>query len=180
VARRRMIDYLPKILRAVREFKFGSEANQEETDRLWAAVTQLMDDQFLTTAGESGVSRWEKMLGIQPKATDTLRERSFRILIRIAETLPYTIRTLTFLLEQLCGADNFSITRYPGEHLISIKIYLPAKGSYQDVLDLLDRVLPANLVLEFGLRYNTWSDARKLTWRQARKYTWKNAKEEIF
>ena len=179
MVKRRIIDYLPKILRPVREFNLSAEANQEEIDKLWSAINQAMDDQFILSAGESGISRWENMLNIQPKATDSLKERAFRVLIRIAETLPYTIRTLHFLLGQLCGPNNFSIDRYPSEHLISIKIFLTAKGNYQDVLDMLDRVLPANLILEFGLKYNSWSDAKRITWKDARAYTWRSIREEV-
>ena len=105
---RKLINYLPYVVRIMRNFKGLSGAEQPEFENAWAAVDDLLNNQFIKTAGNLGLSRWEKILGITPKGTDTLDDRRFRVLTRLNEELPYTLPQLRVILESLCGAGNYS------------------------------------------------------------------------
>ena len=67
---------------------------QREFDRLNTAVDEVLDTQFVSTAGERGIARYEKIFGITPMDTDTLDERRFRVLAKINAQLPFSIRRL--------------------------------------------------------------------------------------
>ena len=105
---RKLINYLPYVVRDYAEFKGISEAEQPEFESAWGSSDDLLNNQFISTAGNLGLSRWEKILGITPKGTDTLEDRRFRILTRLNEELPYTLPQLRNILETLCGSGNYS------------------------------------------------------------------------
>ena len=88
---RKLINYLPYVVRDYAEFQGITGAEQPEFENAWAAVDDLLNNQFIKTAGNLGLSRWEKILGISPKGTDTLDDRRFRVLTRLNEELPYTL-----------------------------------------------------------------------------------------
>ena len=91
---RNMLDYLPDALRPYRELRAMAAGWQALFDGLWRAADQALDDQFVTTAGEYGLSRWESMLGIRAKGTESLDKRRARVLSRLLEQLPFTMRGL--------------------------------------------------------------------------------------
>lgn len=98
---RKLIDYLPYVIRDYAEFQGIMGSEQPEIEKAWNTTDDLLDNQFIPTAGNMGLSRWEKILGITPKGTDSLEDRRFRILTRINEELPYTLPQLRNILETL-------------------------------------------------------------------------------
>ena len=76
---RRLINYLPPVLREVLEFQAINNANEPEISIAWDALALLLANQFLDTATEAGVKVWERELRIFPKDTDTLAGRKARI-----------------------------------------------------------------------------------------------------
>jgi len=177
---RRLIDYLPQILRDVREFKaIYDDGQQPEIEALWRVFSDAMNDQFVTTATENGVRRWENILGIRPRGTDTLDARKFRILARLNEQLPYTYRTLENMLAALCGADGYAMDLQADIYTLSVKVGLIAKENVDDVSDLLAKVVPANMIIELSILFNTWLVIKSKTWGQIKTRTWRGVKEEV-
>jgi hypothetical protein len=131
------------------------EAEQPEIDRLWFSVKNAFADQYIVDATEYGVMRWESMLNISPKATETLDERKFRILARLNQELPYTLIRLREVLTTLCGADGFSIDLQANQYHIEIRLGVGNHNKYQEVVSLLNKMLPANLTQYIRLMYNT-------------------------
>ena len=119
---RKLIHYLPYAVRDFAEFKGIAVGEQPEFELAWSLVDGLLDNQFVYTAGAYGLSRWESMLEIVPKATDTLEERRFRILVRLGELLPYTMTWLRTTLKSLCGQENFSVFMEEGSYFLSVTV----------------------------------------------------------
>lgn len=61
---RLIIDYLPAVLCNVPEFKALMAAEQPEIEALWAEQKSVLENQFLVSATELGVKRWERILKI--------------------------------------------------------------------------------------------------------------------
>ena len=74
---RKLIDYLPYVIRDYAEFQGIMGSEQPEIEKAWNTTDDLLDNQFIPTAGNMGLSRWEKILGITPKGTDSLEDRRF-------------------------------------------------------------------------------------------------------
>ena len=79
---KRLIDYLPPVLREVAEFQAINGANEPEISLAWDGLARVMANQFLDDADEQGVSVWERELKIRPKGTDSLALRKERIRAR--------------------------------------------------------------------------------------------------
>ena len=176
-----MIDYLPEFLRGVKEFDaILTLAEQPEMVELWKAEENALNDQFISDATENGVSRWEKILGIVPKANDTLDVRKFSILTRINEQLPFTLVTLNEQLKTLCGEDGYDLKLDANNYTLSVKVALTAKSNLNDVDALLKRVVPANLVVNLSLKYNQHNVFSAYSHESLQAFTHEQLRNEVF
>jgi hypothetical protein len=176
---RNLIDYLPQVLKEVRELKLIFQSEQTEIADLWISIDNAFNDQFVVDSTENGVERWEKILGIIPKATESLDTRKFRILTRLNKQLPYTMRTLKQQLETLCGANGYSIKLEHNAYTIEVKVNLIAKSKFDDVDALLQRVIPANMIIDLGLMYNQHSTLKQFTHAHLQAYTYNQLRSEV-
>ncbi len=174
---RKLINYLPYVVRGYDVFKAMMEAEQPEFETVWAAVNDLMDNQFIMTADEIGLSRWEKVLEIVPKATDTLEDRRFRILTRLNETRPFTVLQLNNILQTLCGEDNYSILI--SDYTLIVRIGLTSKSNFSDVETLLQKISPANMMIDLSLAYNQHQSLQTMTHAQLAAMTHYEIRNEI-
>lgn len=177
---RTLIEYLPHFMRDYRECKaIMNDGEQPEMVDMWKAFDDALNDQFINDATENGVSRWESILGIVPQATLTLDERKFTILTRINEQLPFTLKTLEESLKSLCGADGYSVQLQANEYTLIVKVALVAKKNFSDVQRLLDRIVPANIVVQLTIIYNTHDVLSTYTHQQLQKYTHYDLRNEV-
>ena len=176
---RNMLDYLPDTLRPYRELRAMAAGWQALFDGLWRAADQALDDQFVTTAGEYGLSRWESMLGIRAKGTESLDGRRARVLSRLLEQLPFTMRGLLVQLETLCGGDGFTVELREGNNVLYVRCPLALKQYREDARRLLERIVPAALRIDFDLERNTHSKLAAFTHRELAQYTHHNLEEEV-
>ena len=150
---RKLIDYLPEYMQEYAEMRQIMTGQQPDVDAFHEGVNRVWNNQFLADADEYGVGRWESILAITPKATDTLDERKFRILAWWTQELPYTLPKLNEMLEALCGAGNYNVVMDNRHYRITVKLGIA--DHYSDVAALLERVCPANLACNVLVMFNT-------------------------
>ena len=172
--------YGKRAARILREIKQITQGEQPEVDGLWVACQNTLDDQFVLYATENGVKRWEKVMGIIPKETDTLDERKFRIISKMNQELPYTIAKLKESLTTLCGEGNFYIDLQAANYHIEVKLALSNKNNYDDVVDLLSKVVPANLTQWVQIMYNDHEIIGQFTHTELTSYTHERLRNEVF
>lgn len=151
--RKKLQEYLPPILLSTYEFPLLCRAEQPELDALGDAAGETLKNQFVSTATERGIARYESIFGIAPRDTDTLEDRRFRVLTKVNAQLPYTLRRLRQLLGLLCGEDGFSVTIHAEAYTLIIRIALAARRNLEEAESLVKRIVPANLTVDFSLRY---------------------------
>ena len=171
--------YLPEAVKHYREIVGITEAENPELTMLWTSADSVFLDQFIETLTDNGCKRWEKILDIKPRDTDTLQVRRFRIKARINEDLPYTWRALEKVLDTMCGKGAYAMTLYNEEYRLVILLELTVKRLFDEVEQSVKRMIPANLILDVRLRYNTWGQVKVLTWGDLKNRTWKDVKEEV-
>lgn len=171
--------YQPDVIKGYREISGITQAENPELAMLWSAANSVFLDQFIETLTDNGCMRWEKILDIRPKDTDTLQVRRFRIKARINEDLPYTWRALEKVLDTMCGKGAYAMTLHNDEYRLVILLELTVKKLFDEVEQSVKRMIPANLILEVKLRYNTWGQVKALTWGELKNRTWKDVKEEV-
>ncbi|WP_313132654.1 putative phage tail protein [Anaerocolumna sp.] len=174
-----LIEYLPGVLREVKEFKAFAKAENPEAIKLWEELENVLDDQFVNESTLNGVKRWESILGIKALDTDTLSDRKFRILSRLNEQLPYTYKNLESQLSLLCGENGYKLHLDNSTYELIVKVALTAKKKFAEVGNLLDRVVPCNIVISLILMYNQHSTLSQFTHAHLSQYTHNQLREEV-
>lgn len=177
--RKKLQDYLPPILLKTYEFPLLCDTEQPEIDRLHDAADAVLDAQFISTAGETAIARYEKIFGITPMDTDALAERRFKVLTRINTQLPFSVRRLRQQLATLCGADGYKLELDGDRYTLSVKVALTAKRNQQAVEELLADIVPANMVCTTSLLYNQHADLTRFTHAQLALLTHFEIREEV-
>ena len=177
---RKLINYLPHFMQTYGEMKTIMEVEQTEIDRLWSRIENALSDQFILEATENGVKRWESMLGISPKDTDTLDERKFRILTKLNAELPFTLRKLELALSNLCGNNMFSVEISAAEYHVEVKLGLENENNYQEIMDVLKKMIPANMTQRIQIMYNGNNVLTQFTHAELSAYTHEQLRSEVF
>lgn len=146
-----LVSYLPPFMAEYKEVNMALTAQNPEFVLVWKEADRTLCNEFITTADEYGISRFEKILGILPSRGDGLEVRRARVLSRWFVELPYTWRMLMKKLTMLCGDGNFAV-HIPrlGEYGFSLHVQI---GRNEDLLlheawGMLEQYLPTNLWYE--------------------------------
>ena len=67
-----LVSYLPPFMAEFKEIVATLEAENPEFALVWEAADRVLQNEFIETSDEYGISRWERILGVFPKTTDTL------------------------------------------------------------------------------------------------------------
>lgn len=89
-----LVSYLPPFMADFKEITVTLKAENPEFVLVWVAAEQVLQNEFIETADEYGISRFEKILNILPSKEDTLESRRSRVQARWFNTVPYTMKAL--------------------------------------------------------------------------------------
>lgn len=142
-----LLNHLPLYVQQYREINNIMEAENPEFQLLCDTSEEVKDNQFITTCDATGISFFESLLGITSSSDDTLESRIQRVLVKWNDQIPYTFKVLVNKLTQICGAGNFTVTPEWDEYKMTIKTALSLYGSAESLDDLIDYIMPANLVV---------------------------------
>lgn len=141
-----LVSYLPPFLSEFKENTIALEAENPEFALAWDAQARVLKNEFIETADEYGISRFEKMLGIVPQAEDTLESRRVVVKSRWFNGIPYTMRVLLERLIELCGDGGFTVEKKFEQYEIKVHTVLPVGERLNEVKHLLEYMLPANMI----------------------------------
>ena len=173
-----LFDYWPRLLQKIRDFEELASAVQPELNIIIKHLNALPEEYFLNHMTRFGVERWEEILKIIPPKTDTLDDRRFRVIARLGERLPYTYRTMIKYLAVLCGEENFEVNLDHNNYYLLVKLALQTKSQYDSVVDMLRRMVPANLILDVQIMYNRHIDLRPYEHDGLGEYTHEGLRED--
>lgn len=177
---RYLADYLPPVFAEFREFMAITGSEQPMIERIYSETDGILEELFVETAGEYGLSRWEKILGFSPKASESFGERRFRLGALMNSQLPYTRSALERRLAQFCGVGNYSVVIDEKSFSISVFVALGVKSSYEIVRQVLDIMIPANMALYLSLKYNQHSQLSAKTHKELAEFTHNKLRNEVF
>ena len=167
---RELIEYLPEIMREYREIKIICSKEQEQVEKIWEQCERMWDNQFIATADEATIRRWEGMLKVNVGNIWTLEDRRHKILSIIAEQRPYTDESLSIMLKSIFGEGNYQIEyTNPFEMLVSVSF--ESKNEIANVEKMLDQILPANLKWSVDIFHNKYLLLQNYTHEQLEVYT---------
>lgn len=141
-----LVSYLPPYLQEYEQQNAALTAENPEFILVWNAVDKVLYNEFIATADEYGISRFEDMLGILPFAEDTLESRRTRIQSRWFTSIPYTMKSLLTKLITLCGKNNFTVTKQFEKYQIRIETNLELFGQVDELENIVSKMFPCNTV----------------------------------
>lgn len=142
-----LVSYLPPFMAEYKEISAALEAENPEFVLVWNAIDRILQNEFIETADEYGISRFEKLLGVLPSKEDTLESRRARIQTRWFNALPYTVKSLIAKLTSLCAGKNFSITKEFDSYQITVETEFELFGQVEEVEKALDAMIPSNMIV---------------------------------
>ena len=153
---RKLINYYPYAVREFTEIQGLVTEEQPEFELAWEAQEEVFANQFVDTALDYGLSRWEKMLKIFPKGTDTLDSRRLLIKTKLMAQSPYTMCWLKATLDELCGLNNHSeqLTDYHLKVQLRTSEFLNSGELAIKLNEILPEIIPGNLVYSFDIQVN--------------------------
>ena len=137
-----LASYLPLFMQNYREPAAALEAENPEFQNLWQETERTLNNHFISTADEYGLSRYEKLLGICPAEDDTLESRRIRVQTRWVNKLPYTWKALTEKIGALCGSSDFSVENdFSQGYGIAVRTSLEMPGQVDELEHILEKMV---------------------------------------
>lgn len=173
--------YLPPFMQEYEEPVEALRAENPEFKELWKATDRILKNHFINTADEYGISRFEKILGIQALKSDTLEFRRAVVLSKWNPQIPPTMKGIKETLKLLCGSEENFIIHYDNDtYNLSVKIALVRKEMREESYLLLKSLIPENINLEVTLLYNTYGFLSRCRHRELEALTYKQVRDEVF
>ena len=146
--------YYPNVLANADEFKLIAKLENAEFKSVWQEACKWFLNTFVYDTDLQGIKRWEDMLKIIPKSTETLEDRRINILVKINSMLPYTIRRLKQILDLKYGENNAIPTTTKNYELL-IDFNVKTELNARIMRCLLRSIIPANLIFKIIINCNT-------------------------
>ena len=144
-----LLAYLPPFMQNFTEIAATLNAEDPEFVIVWDSADRVLKNQFIATADEYGISRFEKILKIFPSKEDTLESRRSRVQNRWFNDMPCTLRTLGYRLTTLCADHGFTLTKYfTDAYTLEIYTDLELFGQVEELERIIGSVIPCNLVVK--------------------------------
>ena len=140
-------ELLPLYLQAYKELAAPMDAETPEFQIIEAEHNRIIANRYIVTCDEEGIVRYEQLMGIQPKADDTLEDRIFRCITKWNVCLPYNYAFLDQKLRELCGAEYTLDLDIAGQ-TVTVKVGLAQKNQYDVVAEMLEEIVPCPVVSE--------------------------------
>lgn len=145
---RQLIQYLPYAVREFDVFKALTAGEQPEFELAWDAQELALANQYIDTATNYGLSRWEAMLQIVPRTSDTLESRRIKIKAKLNTIVPYTIRALIEKITAIAEGDPFTVTIAEASYVLQIITEWESNGQVDSLKDILELMVPVNIAID--------------------------------
>lgn len=169
---RKIIDYLPSNMSCFEEVKAVMQSEQIEFENMYYSINSVLDNYFIETCDEYGVSRLEKMLGLEKNETLSLKTRKNLIITKKNMSKNYNKKNVEDIIAMYCGSkDDF----YYVIEDKKLEVYLTPEcyEILDTIYDFLNSILPLDLIIRIILGDNTYKKIRNYTHSQLAKYTHK-------
>lgn len=147
-----LYDNLPYFMQQYKEIQAIFDIENIDLTKLWNEIKRGFDNSFIFSTDVLGISKFEKMIGIYPKSTDSLKDRQLRVYIKWNATLPYTWRWLEeFLVTYYQNVETKAIPVLFNDKY-ELNIRLEKQKEFDDfdysIYSELRPIIPANLGLK--------------------------------
>lgn len=146
-----ILNYYPPVIKQIKEMQQIARAEDIEFSKIKAATDKIIRNMFVYTADELGVKRFEKILGITPKAAQSMEDRKIYI-ISMMNRRKMSLSELTAMLSNYSEGIELINDMSNMEMIVAINT---DAGSLDTLNNIIDEILPMNIYFEFSLQRET-------------------------
>lgn len=140
--------HLPPFLKNFKEMCGLIDTENPEFNLIAQQTDAMLDEMFIQTATDTGLSRYEKLLGISHASGDSLETRRSAIMTRWHDIVPYTMTVLRNRIIAIQGNDDVEIILTPDRpYELEIVTHLENPGQVNDLEYILRTMIPCNLLV---------------------------------
>lgn len=151
---------LPEWYATVEEYEAVMQAYGYEFDKLDAKALQVYLNHYVQTCDMETIKYWETKFNLPVRMGDTDEYRRERILIKMSQTVPYTIWDLRDRLTDLYGSD-YTMTVDPANNEITFIVTSAIYGATDLLYDLIWDRVPAHLTVIANQQISNYSISKK-------------------
>ena len=140
--------FLPPVSRDSRDMQEIMRVENPEFILLWEIMADLLDNQFIPSMGELGLSHWEWILEVLTQDADTIEDRRNRILRLLAGTRPYTVEKLQEMLDATFGRGAVGVDLNENLYEIWFILSKEMRERSGEVINYAEPIVPKNLLLK--------------------------------
>lgn len=151
-----IINYYPLVIRQIEEIRQIARAEDIEFAKLKALTAETASNMFISTANQEGISKFEQLFGIVPKAVQSLEERRAIVLFQ-ANRRKMSLSELYAMLSEHLGIQ-FDIDKN------KMKLEATAgidEGNIEILRTVIDEVLPLNTYFILGYHSGCCADIKQ-------------------
>lgn len=157
-----LVSYLPPFIAEYKETSVTLKAEEPEFVLIWKAAERALYNEFIVTADEYGISRFEQILNIYPSEDETLESRRQTVLLKWTAILPYTIRRLRECLSAALGDGGYILQERVQKYVIDVMLINKTDEIYYAVDRMLSGWIPMNMGYRMESRSKVDAAASKL------------------
>lgn len=143
-----ILNHYPPVIRQIREIQKIAKAEDIQFSILNANIAEVIRNMFVYTADESGIARFERMLGITPQATQSLEDRKVCIIFQMNRQ-KMSLSELTTMLSGYCEGIRLINDIANMEMIVEVGA---STVNIHTINDILEEILPLNIYFRFTIR----------------------------
>ena len=154
----RMINYYPKVVSAIQEYRAIIESEYPEFENLNTSNQFVLDDSTLLYMHEERIEQWEKALGIKPIEGSSLGDRRDTIIARIRGQGQLNTGLISSIVNAFTGGTANS---WVADSTLYVVITPPPNNKqfqFANVEQEIGKKIPAHLNYQISRNYYTWRD----------------------
>ncbi len=173
-----ILNHYPPVIKQIREVQQIARAEDIELSKLNTLFGTVSRNMFVTTADETGVQRFEKLLGIKPKVMQSLEDRKLYILIMINRR-KMSLREIAELLSEYAKEIKLKPSYEKDE------LTVETGDNASDIVTLfkvLDEIIPLHIYIFFKMEIVAKAEFTEtpLALELETSVNWENAKGEWY
>ena len=146
-----ILNHYPPVIKQIKEMQQIAKAEDIEFSKLNVSINEVIRNMFVFTADETGVIRFEKLLGIKPKAAQSLDDRKIYILSMMNRRK----MSLSELMAMLSNySEGITLLNDIANMEMIVEINTDA-GSLDTLNSIIDEILPLNIYFMFAMQRET-------------------------
>lgn len=146
-----ILNHYPPVIKQIKDIQQIAKAEDIEFSKLNTSINEVIRNMFVFTANETGVQRFEKLLGIKPKAAQSLDDRKIYILSMMNRRKMSLSELMTMLSNY---SEGITILNDIANMEMIIEINTDA-GSLDMLNRIIDEILPLNIYFMFAMQRET-------------------------